>query len=90
MENRFLCRAKRIDNGEWVEGMPFEIEGKTIILLNMWNAEIYCVEVDPSTICRCAGLKDKDGKLIQENDIVKDNVSGNTFDNPELLEVKKP
>ena len=20
MENRFLCRGKRVDNGEWVEG----------------------------------------------------------------------
>lgn len=26
--------------------------------------------VDPSTICRCTGLKDKHGKLIWENDIV--------------------
>ena len=34
--------------------------------------EIY--EVDPSTICKCTGLKDKNGKLIWENDIVKDNV----------------
>ena len=31
MENRFLFRAKRIDNSEWVEGMPFEIEGKTMM-----------------------------------------------------------
>lgn len=65
--------------------MPFEIEGKTMMLIrddenllrthyldeNMWNAEIYCVEVDPSTICQCTGLKDKDGNLIWENDLVK-------------------
>lgn len=84
MQYRYLYRAKRVDNGEWVEGVPFEIEGKTVILINdtenllrthyleenMWTSEIYAIEVDPSTICRCTGLKDKHGNLIWENDIV--------------------
>nr|DAH15024.1 MAG TPA: hypothetical protein [Caudoviricetes sp.] len=30
MENRFLFRGKRIDNGEWVEGMPFEVLERAI------------------------------------------------------------
>lgn len=31
MENRFLCRGKRIGNGEWVEGflVPFAGDEKT-------------------------------------------------------------
>jgi hypothetical protein len=71
--DRYLYKAKRLDNGEWVQGVPFEIEGKQVILIkdnenllrvhyieeNMWTAEIYAIEVDASTICQCADLKDK-------------------------------
>ncbi len=88
MQDRYLSKAKRKDNGEWVQGVPFEIEGKTVILINdtenllrthyleenMWTSEIYAIEVDPSTICRCTGLKDKHGNLIWENDIVNGSI----------------
>lgn len=85
MEDRYLFKAKRLDNGEWVQGVPFEIERKQVILIkdnenllrvhyleeNMWTAEIYAIEVDPSTICQCTGLKDENDKLIWENDIIR-------------------
>ena len=142
MENRFLCRGKRIDTGEWVEGFYCKwLKGKRVITYSeketdciitwMSNGGMSRYEVDPSTICQCTGLSDKNGKLIFENDIcdrkeeypeiVKYNkgdwtldysyskdkesgycfcnlgfyvlerkcveVIGNTFDNPELLEV---
>ncbi len=61
---RDLYKAKWKDNGEWVEGIPFEIESKSMFLIkddenflrvhyleeNMWCAEIYAIEVDPATI----------------------------------------
>lgn len=157
MEDRYLFKAKRLDNGEWIIGSliqnPFfkgvrswissEQEDKTRLksvsrTQALWNS----IEVDSSTICQCTGVKDKSGKLIWENDLVKDlfsdtiapirygsyqncfdstktenvgfyvdwsvtdkkymrkdlgywinmvdaEVIGNTFDNPELLEVQE-
>lgn len=74
MENRYLYRGKRIDNGEWVEGLPSCDEDGEIGEIEVWDGEdITFYPVDPSTICQCTGLKDKSGKLIFENDIVKDN-----------------
>lgn len=80
MENRFLCRGKRIDTGKWVEGHLITDEtddSKCFIGYVIGTDEdgaphdLDVVQVDSSTICRCTGLKDKNGKLIWENDIVK-------------------
>lgn len=116
MEDRYLFKAKRIDNGEWGIGfLSIHKTGKCFIR-PIGGSASSSVEVEKNTICQCTGLKDRNGKLVWENDIVKydwggtridfieyqppiftyskamrwnlqqDEVIGNIFDNPELLE----
>ena len=77
MNDRYLFRAKRKNWKQlpkemwWVEGYLYGIWERRYILWGMINDVPNMVEADPSTICQCTGLKDKNGKLIWENDVVK-------------------
>lgn len=79
MNNRYIFRGKRKDNGEWVEG--YLIQGnKTYIVTTeainymvvstSYMASIELVEVIPETVGQCTGLKDKSSKWIFEGDIL--------------------
>lgn len=73
MENRYLFRAKRIDNGEWVIGAVLFHDNDAATIFNQHPADgsLQGFEVDINTICQCTGLKDKSGRLIFENDIIE-------------------
>lgn len=74
MNREILFKAKRFDNGEWVEGYYFCAGAKYMILnFTEKNCELYhnMYEVQADTICQYTGLNDKYGNKIWENDIVK-------------------
>ena len=79
MQDRYLFRGKRIDNGEWVQGFYRQYAmysecGNCIKKINHFidtkNGHV-SEYIDPATLGQCTGLKDKNSRPIYEGDILR-------------------
>ena len=73
--NKYLSRGKKESDGKWVIGYYMKrshsLDGTGIQFDHYILTELgHEFKVDPTTVGRCMAIKDKDGQLIFEDDIL--------------------
>ena len=91
MDREIICRGKRVDNKEWVEGESInrqvDIHGKKHVYIGLpvkskihpKMVTVEWVEVIPETVGECTGSPDKNGKRVFEGDFVRDTLHGDIY-----------
>ena len=76
--SEILYKAKRMDNGELVYGLPSYncVDGR---ITEIETRDCGFIEVDPETICRYTGVPDKNETKIFEGDICRREMLGGTI-----------
>lgn len=70
-------KAKRLDNGEWVEGdVMHTIEDTIIIEIDGVGVHV----IEPSTVCQFTGEKDMNGDEIYIGDIISNLETGSVVE----------